>query len=127
MDGFLSDADEKTHELFAFAGERRKNLHPSHHARDVIAAIEDAIRSEYGEKAYDLAFHLSDWSSNAAFIVAVHLWPERFTAEEIREGVEAMIIHAPNHLAAAGSLGGYPVKDIFELGFKVPPDEDEGD
>jgi hypothetical protein len=124
MDGFLRDADEKTYELFAFAGERRQNLSPTRSASDVIDKIEDAIRSEYGDKSRDIAFHLSDWSSDAAFIVAVHLWPERFTADEIREGVEAIIIHAPNHLAAAGALGGYPVKDIHGLGFKVPPDED---
>lgn len=114
--------DYKTHEIFTFAGERRKNLH--HHARDVIATIEEAIRSEYGDKAYDIAFHLSDWISEAAFIVAVHLYPERFTVEEIREGVGRIIIHGPNHLAAAAALGGYPVEDVFELGFRVPPDAD---
>jgi|CXWL01.1.fsa_nt_gi hypothetical protein len=123
-DSFRRGSDKKTHELLAFAGERRKNLHPTHHARDVIATIERAIRKEYGDKAIDIAFHLSDWNYDAAFIVAVHLYPERFTAKEIREGVFGVIVHAPDHLAAAGALGGYPVKDIFEVGFKVPPDED---
>ncbi len=124
MDGFLQDADEKTHEIFAFAGERRKNISPTRSAQEVIATIEEAIRSEYGDNARDIAFNLSDWSSDAAFIVAVHLFPERFTAEEIREGVLALIIHAPNHLAAAAALGGCPVQDVYGLGFKVPPDED---
>ncbi len=123
MDGFQRDADDKTHEIFAFAGERRKNISPTRSAVVVRAKIEDAIQREYGDKAYDIAFHLSDWSSDAAFIVAVHLYPERFTPEEIREGVEAIIIHAPNHLAAAAALGSHPVEDIFEVGFKVPPDE----
>jgi len=121
VDGFVNDADKRTFEVFASAGDRRINLHPTHHARDVIETIENAIREEYGDKAHDIAFHLSDWSSDAAFLVALHLYPEKFTVEEIREGVEAIIIHAPNHLAAAGALGGYPVEDIFELGFRVPP------
>lgn len=121
----MDDSDEKTQDIFALAGERRKNL--GSHAKEVIATIEDAIRSEYGDKAYDIAFHLSDWNAEAAFIVAVHLYPERFTPEEIRQGVQAVVIHAVNHLAAAGALAGYPVEDIFELGFKVPPDEDDGD
>jgi hypothetical protein len=36
--------------------------------------------------ADEIAFHLTDWSSKAAFLVALHLFPERFTPEEIREG-----------------------------------------
>lgn len=122
---FMRDADGKVFEIFAFAGDRRENVSPTGHAKDVITTIEDAIRSDYGDRSADIAFHLSDWSSDAAFIVALHLFPERFTPEEIREGVEAIIIHAPNHLAAAAELGGYPVNDIFELGIRVPPDADE--
>lgn len=115
----------KTHEVFAFAGERRGNIDPIRSASEVIATIEAAIRSEYGEKALDIAFNLSDWKSDAAFLVAVHLFPERFSAEEIREGVERVLIHAPNHLAAAAALAGYPVKDVYGIGFKVPPDDDD--
>lgn len=119
------DVNAKTQEVFSFAGERRGNIDPIRSASEVIATIEAAIRSEYGEKAWDIAFNLSDWSSDAAFLVAVHLFPERFSAEEIRQGVERVLIHAPNHLAAAAALADYPVKDVYGLGFKVPPDDNE--
>ncbi len=65
------------------------------------------------EQAYDIGFHLTDWNSDAAFLVALILFPERFDAEEIAEGVEGFLIHAPNHVAAAAKLFGYPIEDIF--------------
>lgn len=123
MDNPDLGVDAKTRELFSFAGKRTSQISSFGQADDVIATIEDALRTEYGDSAYDIAFHLSDWISDAAFIVAIHLWPEKFTAEEIREGVEGLLIHAPNHLAAAAALAGRPVVDVFGTGFKVPPEE----
>lgn len=80
-------------------------------------AIEQALSAEYpSEVARDIAFHLTDWTTEAAFIVALRLFPERFTPEEIRSGVEAFIVHAPNHTAAAAKLWGFPVTDVFEIG-----------
>lgn len=80
-------------------------------------AIAQALASEHPiQVARDIAFHLTDWQSDAAFIVAVILFPERFTPDEIRSGVEGFIVHAPNHAAAAAKLGGFPVTDIFEIG-----------
>ena len=68
------------------------------------------------EVAHDIAFHLTDCESDAAFIVAVTLSPERFTPDEIRSGVAAFIVHAPNHIAAAAKHGGFPVTDVFGIG-----------
>ena len=65
------------------------------------------------ERAQDIGFHLSDWHADAAFIVAVHLFPERFTPAEIEDGIIAFLSHAPNHVAAAATLFGFPVEDIF--------------
>lgn len=62
-----------------------------------------------------VAFHLLDWSPDAAFLVALALFPERFTDEEIATGVINLLIHAPNHLAAAAKLAGYPIEDTFEV------------
>ena len=82
--------------------------------RDVLA---EALKEKYGEEiARDIAFHLADWNSDATFIVAMHLFPERFTPDQIRDGVERFLIHAPNHVAAAAKLGGWPIEDIFEIG-----------
>jgi hypothetical protein len=80
-----------------------------------------------GERARDVAFHLSDWHADAAFIVALHLFPERFTREEIDEGVRDFLIHAPNHVAAAAALFGFPIQDIFEVGaLDGAADEEDG-
>jgi hypothetical protein len=77
------------------------------------------------ERAREIAFHLSDWHADAAFIVALHLFPERFTSEEIRKGVLAFLIHAPNHVAAAAALSGHPVQDTFEVGALDGPTEED--
>ena len=75
-------------------------------------AAEDASDEEILH-ADEIAFHLTDWNSEAAFLVALHLFPERFTPEEIREGVEAFLIHAPHHIIAAARLAGHPTDDIL--------------
>jgi hypothetical protein len=66
--------------------------------------------------ADEIAFHLTDWNADAAFIVALHLFPERFTPAEIEAAVDLFIVHVPNHVAAAAKLAGHPVEDIFEVG-----------
>jgi hypothetical protein len=53
-------------------------------------------------------------NSDAAFIMALHLFPERFTREEIEDGVQGFVIHVPNHVAEAAKLLGHPAQDIFE-------------
>lgn len=75
-----------------------------------------ALRKEHGESARDIAFHLFDWTEDAWFIVAVFLFPDRFTAAEIRRGIAWFLIHAPNHIAAAAKLAGWPVTDVFDVG-----------
>lgn len=66
--------------------------------------------------AHDVAFHMTDWNSDAAFLVAFLLFPERFADDEIREGLQCFLIHAPNHIAAAAKLAGWPIEDIFAVG-----------
>jgi len=71
-------------------------------------------KSAFPEKVgWDIGFHVSDWKENAAFLVALHLYPERFTDEEIAEGVLALLIHVPSHVNAAARLAGIPNRDIF--------------
>src|SRR5262245_4117000 len=102
--------------LAELAAERAPNL-GRNGAQNVIAA---ALAEELGpERAADVAFHLSDWGEDAAFLVAVHLFPERFTVDEIRDGVMALLIHAPNHVAAAAHLAGWPLRDVFEVGLRL--------
>ena len=113
-----SDSDAKVAAIFReLVGDRASRLDGSHHNHDSVATIARALspspddrNSPEDRTARDIAFHLSDWASDAAFIVAIQIFPERFTAAEIADGVEGFLIHAPNHVAAAAVLSGHPAK-----------------
>jgi hypothetical protein len=112
--------DRKVAAIFAeLAGERAKRLDGSVIAEPAMSTIALALAEQYGEQANDIAFHLADWNSDAAFVVAVHLFPERFTPEEIAAGVGLFLVHAPNHIRAACELTGQYIWENF-------PDDDEG-
>ena len=103
-------------------GERASQLSVS--IPDAQPIIRKALVTEHPEEiARDIAFHLTDWHSDAAFIVAMLLFPERFTRAQIRDGVQQFAVHAPNHAAAAAKLCGWPVSDIFEIGALDATDE----
>jgi hypothetical protein len=110
---------EKVAAIFReLAGDRAGTLAATTLPAGITSTITAAlIAKDAGEAeilhADEIAFHLTDWSSEAAFLVALHLFPERFTPEEIREGVEAFLIHAPHHVIAAARLAGHPTDDIF--------------
>src|SRR5262249_60659253 len=99
-------------------GERAKRLDGSVIAEPAMSSLSRAFAERYGEKANDIAFHMADWNSDAAFVVAVHLFPERFTSEEIATGVGLFLVHAPNHIRAACGLTCQYVWENF-------PDDDE--
>jgi hypothetical protein len=81
----------------------------------VMEQIAQSISSEHPpEVAGEIGFHLGDWQGDAAFLVALHLFPERFTPEEIRDGVREFLIHAPHHIIAAARLAGNSTDDIFK-------------
>lgn len=87
------------------AGGRAANLYPTLFPYETREAIKQALSDELdAETASRLAFHLADWNGDAAFLVALLLFPERFTSAEIREGVAGFLIHAPDHIAAAATL-----------------------
>ncbi|MEX2244119.1 MAG: hypothetical protein WD716_09775 [Fimbriimonadaceae bacterium] len=110
------------HGAFDSAGERARSLEGGHHAEDVVVRMASALAERYSmEKSRKIAFHLSDWHAEAAFLVAVHLCPDRFSDEEIEEGVEACVMHATHHMMAAAHNAGYPLQDVFELGLSIEP------
>jgi hypothetical protein len=95
--------------------ERMDRLDPDKLATEARGAIESALSEEFGsEKASEIAFHMVDWNSEAAFILALHLFPEKFTKDEIDDGIQRFLIHAPSHVAEAAQLFGLPVSDIFK-------------
>ena len=100
------------------AGDRVAMLDASRLPESITSTITAALAGESGDAdailhADRIAFNLTDWNAEAAFLVALHLFPERFTPEEIRDGVEAFLIHAPHHVIAAARLAGHPTDDIF--------------
>jgi hypothetical protein len=100
--------------IFAeLVGDRAKRLDGSVIAEPAMSTIDSALAGEYGEKAHDIAFHMADWNSDAAFVVAVHLFPERFTPDEIAAGIGLFLAHAPNHIRAACGLTGEYVWESF--------------
>lgn len=83
----------------------------------VHSAIKSALSAHIRDEVADeIAFHLVDWSYDAGFIVALHLFPERFTLEEIEAGIRLFLAHAPVHIIAAARMMGYPIDDIFVEG-----------
>lgn len=111
---------DKIVEIFReLVGDRAEKLDGSHYPADVNDRITSALAEEnWGDEGRVLqqdavGFHLVDWQRNAAFIVAIVLFPEKFTNEEIRDEVDAFLIHAPAHVLEAARLAGYPVENIF--------------
>jgi len=106
-----------------FVGDRAVQLTKA--IPDAQSIMRKSLRTEHPEEtAQDIAFHLTDWNYDAAFIVALLLFPERFSRAQIRAGVERFVIHAPNHVAAAAKLCGWPIADIFQVGALNPDDQE---
>ena len=100
------------------AGDRATMLCSGRFPEAIREKIASALSSgepdaEMTKNADEVAFHLTDWCYDAAFLAALHLYPERFTPDEIRENVEALLLHVPHHILAAARLGGFSTKDIF--------------
>lgn len=77
-------------------------------------ATRKALRRTYGDEgSRNLAFHLMDWTFDAAFLLALAMFPEKFSRREIEDGIDLLIVHVPNHVAAAAKISGYQCKDIW--------------
>ena len=59
----------------------------------------------------EAGLHIIDWQAEAAFIVALSLYPERFTDDEIEEGIISLLQHAPSHLVKAAKILDYPISE----------------
>ena len=96
------------------AGSRAEALRGDLNARAQNDILGRALARERDPSVADeMAFHMVDWNSDAAFVVAFLLFPERFTAEELDAAVDMFLVHVPAHVMAAARLGEYEVKDIF--------------
>jgi hypothetical protein len=119
------DVTRKVREIFTtLSGDRAQRLEGLL-PEDVREAIAQSLQADYDpDRSSNIAFHLLDWNSDAAFLVALLLYPERFTKQEISVGVTSFLVHAPNHLAAAAKLFGTPIEDTFEVNALVGDDDD---
>jgi len=116
----IDTVQEKVLAIFAeLVGERAKRLDGSEVAHAAMDAITAALTEDRGElKASKIAFHMADWNWDAAFIVALHLFPERFSAADIDVGIGLFLVHAPNHIREACRLTGTYIWESF-------PDDEE--
>jgi hypothetical protein len=109
----------KVEALFTeLAGDRARmlcgSLFPSGITSTITVSLTDPdATDEQVLRADKIAFDLTDWNADAAFLVALHLYPERFTPEEIEAGVGLFLCHVPSHVFAAARLAGQPVEDLF--------------
>lgn len=96
------------------AGERAERLRSDHYLADVNSRITAALAAENPEWSEDdlvekdaIGLNLIDWQSDAAFVVALALYPEKFTDEEIQDGVRDLLLHVPDHVIKAAEIAGY--------------------
>jgi len=102
-----------------------KRLSPDRHNRikdlaaqsEIISRIADSLVDiDDEQKRRDIGFHMTDWMYDAAFLLALHLYPEEFTDEEIEAGIGCFLVHAPAHIIAAARQSNNSTEDIFEDG-----------
>ena len=108
-------------------GDRANKLSGSHYPADINSQITDALSnaSDSEDKLLQndsIGFHLVDWQRDAAFIVALILYPERFSKEVIREEIDRFLLHVPAHVLEAARLAGYSTENIFLDGSKTEQD-----
>ena len=98
-----------------------------HSDETVQAPVRRALARTVGDDAaWETAFHLADWREDAAFLIAVMLFPERYTDEEIEAMTNSVLVHAPNHIMAATHWMGKELRDVFRIGLKIELDEEIG-
>lgn len=123
-------AKRKTKEIFAeHFGERAELLdfRTADSDESVREPLRRALAKRLGDQAaWATAFHLVDWREDAAFLIAVMLFPERFTNEEIEATTNSVLVHAPHHVMAAAHWMGHELRDVFDLGIKVESAEGDG-
>ncbi|HTE40580.1 MAG TPA: hypothetical protein VK629_07115 [Steroidobacteraceae bacterium] len=113
--GAHDSVKEKVSAIFKeLVGDRATALQGGVPARQANLILGRALATESEVvRADEMAFHLVDWNSDAAFLVAFLLYPERFTPAELSAAVDMFLVHVPAHVLAAARLGGYEARDVF--------------
>ena len=107
-----SDCRETVTAIFTeLTGPRAIQLSASKMAGGIMSTITDALCEKPATEQEwlfkdQISFNLSDWIADAAFLVALHLYPERFTPEQIRDGVDLLMCDMPDHISNLVQLHG---------------------
>ncbi len=106
MDAFDAVRDKVLAIFTDLVGERAKRLDGAVSASEMMERLERVLQEAgfEGETPYDIAFDMADWNWEAAFVVALHLFPEQFSDAEIEAGLHLFLAHAPYHVARAAQL-----------------------
>ncbi len=114
----MPDHDKVVAIFRELAGDPAERLRGEHFPADVCSRLGNALaEGKSGDAllaAHQVAFHLLDWQRGAAFVVALILFPEKFSDEEIREEVDMLLWDVPAHVLEAARQGGYPIENIFK-------------
>jgi hypothetical protein len=118
--GEFMEWNDRVFDVFREFGDARQNIRADRMATQIQDRIIAAYASEFGlELAADIAFQASEGISQFAFLTALHLSPDSFTDEQIRDGIEALTLDGVSHVMALTHLLGQPLQDVFELGLKI--------
>ncbi len=120
----MPDINEKAVVIFReLVGERAVRVSSSRLATETMDRILEVLAPRFGvETANLIGCHIGECVGDAAFLVALQLFPERFTNDEIDDWLGCMMIDSPDHMAAAAKLYGTPIRDTFGLGPLVADD-----
>jgi hypothetical protein len=102
-------ATRKTRAIFVKAfGSRAALLFKGVSTQTMMDTISAAFaRHMSREKAADIGFHIGDWAHDAALVLALHMFPEKFTRDEIRRVTDFVAAGMPYHSAALATHFGY--------------------
>lgn len=101
-------ARAKTSEVLgpAFSGLSERSLRQRQ--RVARNAIQLALGKSHGSSdASDIAFHLSQWFEEAAFLVALQLDPKRFSRAEVEASVSDVLANVLDPIWEAARVGGH--------------------
>ena len=110
----MSSVADKVQQIFLeLVGSRAEMLRGDRFPAGICSVVGKALcEGDFSEASVlrndEIALNIVDWNSDAAFLVAVHLFPERFSSEEIRGGVWRLMLHVPDHLREAAQLMNLP-------------------
>jgi len=105
-------SEDKVLEIYKeLLGEKACRLSPERFLADSISRTTEALRKENPEWTEEeliekdaIGQHLLDWQRSASFLVALALFPDRFTDEEIQDEIKDFMAHAPEHVREAERL-----------------------